>query len=245
MAKKTLDVADQEVSFTPEFLHIPSIVAFDKDLQPLDKLVYAVVFWFERLKDGRCFASNGTIGNVAGASASGVSHSLGRLSGKGYVTCIMDDKNQRKEIRTLVFNQFNPSSNEQGGVAQMSNIDTNTKTKYSPDELTNIKKVYVAWLKLMVLTPEQRSLTDTELRSTALKAASNRCRLTDQRKVKINARVRSLGLEQTMRAVAGLSESDWHRGENDNNWTASLEWLMKSDEKVEEWANKFGGNHHE
>lgn len=240
MAKTTLHIADQEVVFAPDLFIVPAAVMLDKQLQPLDSKVYACVYWMERLKDGRCYASNATIAKVVAGSPSGVANALVRLREAGYIHCQYDDKDQRTGIVTLIQMRKTPYSNEEGGVTQISNKGNKNKEKYTETEMKNIRKVYVTWLKRFVLTTDQRSITDPDLRSSTLKAAANRCRLTDQRKVKINARVRSLGLEPVIRAVYAIGESEWHRGDNDNNWTASLEWLMKSDEKVEEWANKMG-----
>ncbi len=118
---KTPNVGDQPVLFTPEFIQIPSIVAFDRDLQQLDKLLYGVVYWMERLKDGRCWVSNGTLAKITGSSSSGTANALVRLREKGYIVCIYDDgTNKRKEIRTLVYHTVNPYSNEEGGVTQLS-----------------------------------------------------------------------------------------------------------------------------
>lgn len=238
--KKTPDIVDQEVKFTPDFLNIPSIVAFDNDLQPLDKLVYGVVFWLERLKDGKCYASNATIAKVVSSSASGVRHALSRLNAKGYISCVYDNKNQRKEIKTLVFNTVNPVSNETGGVSQTSHIDSNTKKKTITSEtLTEIKKVYVTWLKVMVVDPAIRHHGTTDSRHAALETAMKSYRLTPKRKDAIARRLKDAGLPMTLRAVLAISESEFHRGDNDRGWKADLDWLCGSYEKVEEWSSKY------
>lgn len=243
---KTPDVADQQVAFTPDLFIVPGVVMLDRELQPLDSKVYAIIYWMEHLKDGRCYASNGAIAKVAGSSSSGVASSLVRLRDRNYILCQYDDKNQRTGIVTLVQMRKGGYSNEQGGVAEMSNKDSNTKEKYTSEQLTNIKKVYIAWLKFMVVDPAVRFHGSDDDRSVALQAALTRTKLTELRKTKVNARLNSLGLAQVLKAINTLSESDFHRGDNDRNWTASLEWLCGSDEKIEEWANKYkGGNHGE
>ncbi len=116
------------------------------------------------------------------------------------------------------------------------------KSKYSDKQKSNIKQVYIAWLHYMVLSPEQRLIDEPDSRKALIQAAATRCKLTDTRKTKINARVASMGLETVVTAIAGLSQSDWHRGENDSKWIAKLEWLCEKDEKIEEWANKYEGD---
>lgn len=237
MAKK-LDLGDQTVKFTPDVLHIPAIVAFDPKLQPLDGKLYAVVYWLERLKDGRCWASNATLAKVIGSSSSGVNNSLNRLRKSKYIECTYDKNNHRKEIKTLVYYSVNPSSNEVGGVPQMSNIDKKKKERFTSDQLTNIKKVYVTWLRKMIIPPHSIYLNDPDALRAATKQAAKRCQLTETRMTKINARIQSKGLNQVLKAIYTLSESDWHKGENDSSWKASIEWLCKNDEKIEEWAGR-------
>lgn len=113
------------------------------------------------------------------------------------------------------------------------------ENKYTSEQLTNIKKVYLTWLKVMVVDPAVRFHGTDDDRRAALEAAIKRTKLTDLRRTKINARIQSMGLEAVIQAVMGLSQSDFHRGENDRNWKANLEWLCKSDEKIEEWSNKY------
>lgn len=228
----------QTPAFMPDLLIIPSQVAFDPELQPLDGLVYGVVYWMERLKDGRCYASNSTISKIVGSSSGGVQNALSRLKAQGYVAVTLDDKNHRTDIKTLV--SMRVSSNDDGGGHQMMTRDSNTKTeKFTSETLQQIKKVYLLWLKHMVLEPQDLAgVTDPEERTAILKAASSRCRLTDKRRDKIGSRLADAGADMIGRAIRNLAESDFHRGINDSGWKASLEWAMGSYEKVEEWASK-------
>ena len=244
MPKETLDVAEQTIKFAPEFLQIPSIVGFDDQLQPLDKLVYAVVFWLERLRDGRCYASNATIAKVVGSSSSGVANSLVRLRDKGYIACLYDDKGARKEIKTLVFNTVNPYSNEEGGVTQMSNIGNKKESKISSETLEQVTKIYKLWCIYMIVDPEVRSHGTTDSRSAALAEATKRYRLTPKRRDAVARRLADAGYDQLIRAIKSISQSPFHRDGIDNRgeegtWKATLEWLCGSYEKVEEWANKY------
>lgn len=236
---------DQSPRFLPDFLHVPAAVAFDKELQPLDSKVYGIVYWLERLKDGRCFASNATIAKLTFSSASGVANSLARLKDRGYLIGIYDDRGQRKEIKTLVFNTVNPYSNEEGGVTQMSNIGNNTKkenissdlTKQQKDEIT---KIYKLWLIRMKIDPAIRLSGTPEEKHDAFLEASKSYRLTQKRRDAIARRLNDAGYDMIVRAISNLSLSPFHRdGDNDNGWKADLaDFLLRSYEKVEEWASK-------
>lgn len=211
----------------------------DPDLQPLDPKVYSTIYWLERLRDGKCFASNLTIAKVLNSSSSGVRQSLYRLESKGYIAMNYDENNHRKGITTLV-QMRGGVSNETGGVSEMRHRDSNTKKEeYTSETLTNIQNVYKAWLIYMLIDPDTRFNGDADSRSTALKVATKRYRLTDKRRAAIARRLKDAGYKQVMRAIKSISQSDFHRGINDSNWAADMEWLLKSYEKVEEWANKF------
>ena len=97
--------------FNPDFLITPFIVKSNKKLQPNDGDVYAVVYWFEKLKDGRCTAKNETIAEILGCKPLSVANSLKRLEDCGYIERIFKDrsKRQRLEIKTLVSFQYHQS----------------------------------------------------------------------------------------------------------------------------------------
>ena len=248
MSKETPHVAEQQPTFTPDFLYTPGIVAFDPDLQPLDSKVYSIIHWLERLKDGRCYASNSTIAKIVFSSSSGVANSLSRLRDKGYIACIYDDKGRRKEIRTLVFNTVNPYSNEEGGLTQMSNIKnknrkSNIKSNLTDEQKDEIVKIYKLWCIYMLVDPETRVNGTTDARKLALQEASKRYRLTQKRRVAIAHRLKDAGYEMIVRAIKSIAQDPFYRdGENDREWKAGLEFLCRSYEKVEEWANKYPSN---
>lgn len=87
----------------PDFLIIPYQLFESKELTPLDRNIYGVIYWFEHLKDGKCFASNKTIGGILNAEAESVSNSISRLHKLGFVSVIIDKKtNQRKRLETNI-----------------------------------------------------------------------------------------------------------------------------------------------
>jgi DNA-binding Lrp family transcriptional regulator len=230
---------DQPAKFRPDILLIPGTIAFDAELQPLDAKVYGIVYWLEHLKDGRCYASNSTIAEVAGSSASGVANSLNRLRDRGYIHCSYDDKNQRTGIVTLVRMSKTPYSNEVPPLTQMSNKGSNIKEKNITSEMqSQVKKIYGLYLANFKIDPLTYAEATEEEQRSLLQAASNRYRLTDKRRDKILARIKDCGYAATKQAVVNIGRSDFHRGINDREWSADLEWIMKSYEKVEEWANK-------
>lgn len=90
--------------YTPDFLIKPYQVHSHPDLRPSDSDIYAVVYWFERMKDGKCIASNKTIATVACLQERTVGAALERLEQLGFIKRIYSDKarTKRLEIQTLV-----------------------------------------------------------------------------------------------------------------------------------------------
>lgn len=90
--------------FTPDFLIIPYAIKAHEDLRPSDGDVYGVIYWFERLKDGKCTASNETIAEVACCGVRNVRGALDRLEKEGFVQRVYSDeaRTRRSEIKTLM-----------------------------------------------------------------------------------------------------------------------------------------------
>lgn len=87
----------------PDFLVIPTILIRDRSLQPLDREVYGLVYWFKKLKNEKCTASNETFANILGADKKSVSNSLQRLNKREYVKVVLDPvTNYRLEIIPLI-----------------------------------------------------------------------------------------------------------------------------------------------
>lgn len=90
--------------YQPDFLITPYEVHACKGLRPSDSTIYAVVYWFERMKDGKCKASNETIARVARCGERAVSGGLERLERYGFIIRVYEDtaRTTRSEIKTLV-----------------------------------------------------------------------------------------------------------------------------------------------
>lgn len=89
----------------PDFLIIPFEIHEAPGLRPIDAIIYAVVYWFEHLRDGKCTASNTTISEIVGCAERVVRRALDNLERKGFIERVYIDpetKNNRSEIRTLV-----------------------------------------------------------------------------------------------------------------------------------------------
>jgi len=61
----------------------------------------------------------------------------------------------------------------------------------------------------------------------------NQFKLTDARKKKIKARLKDSGIEQVKKAILNTSLSSFHMGDNDRNWKADLDFVLRSYEQIE------------
>lgn len=84
----------------PDYYHVPQIVAVA--VNPHEAFVFSVVYWFAKLKDGKCFASNARIAEALPYKSSNISiaNALRKLEDKGFVRREFKDK--AKKVRTEV-----------------------------------------------------------------------------------------------------------------------------------------------
>lgn len=89
---------------SPDFLVIPHQLILDARLQPLDRIVYGVVYWYAKMKDGQCYASNATLAQSCGPDTKpgSVQDALTRLEACGYIERVYSSPKVRKEVIPLV-----------------------------------------------------------------------------------------------------------------------------------------------
>lgn len=132
--------------FKPEFIQVFLVPLQDKNLQPLDNLVLGAIYWYERLKDGKCFASNQSIGQIVNATTQSVANSIRRLSQYGYIECTYKDEKKRNRMQiTCLLTRVNVSNDTSGDVStihQVSNRDT-SGDEQNKNSIKNNRKEYI------------------------------------------------------------------------------------------------------
>lgn len=63
-------------------------------------------------------------------------------------------------------------------------------------------------------------------------------KLTAKRKTKIKSRLNDAGLDVILRALKNISVDSWANGDNNRGWKWDLDYLVRSYENVEKWANQ-------
>lgn len=223
---------------------MPNVILFDSDLSSTAKLIMCHLMSLAAA-DGFCRPRNKYLAEKFNLKPRQVTNILQEL---GLYISIGEDQNGRRIISLApeLTEERGGSKKLLGGtqkIAIHSNINSNKKV-YTSETLASIEKVYKVWLIYMVIAPELRLEESKELRSHALEAAKKRCKLTPKRRDAIARRLEDAGEKMLVRAVAGISQSPFHRdGLRDDgvqgSWKADIEFLCRSYEKVEEWANKY------
>lgn len=153
------------MSYKPELLIIPYKLIEDKDLQPADKITYGVIYYFEKMKDGVCKASNKKIADFTQHTTGTVGNSLSKLNKMGYITIYYKDEEHklREKIEcNIVFSQKKASSNNDGFHEIMKGVSSNNDGGASSNN-EQINKSNIM---------SKRDITETDVSATATKEES-------------------------------------------------------------------------
>jgi hypothetical protein len=94
----------------PDFIVIPVQLLEDSTLNAMDRTLYGYIYWLERLKDGKCIASNKTLAELCITTPRTIQNSLIRLKKQGYIEVLLDPRtNYRKGISCKVSYGATPS----------------------------------------------------------------------------------------------------------------------------------------
>jgi hypothetical protein len=64
-------------------------------------------------------------------------------------------------------------------------------------------------------------------------------RVTSDRVKKIKLRLKTYTLDEIKIAIKNIKSSKFHNGENDRGWKATIDFIIRNDEKIDEFLNKF------
>lgn len=149
-------MAETQKEFYPDFLIIPYQIYSHPKLKKLDHTVYAVIYWYAKLKDGKCTASNSAIARIAKSSFSGVTSSLIRLEKYQTIKRVFSQDNKRTEIVPLI---------TYGGYSiQVEGVTPQSKGGYSVErQISNIDKELVLSADNTAVSTETATIPIKEL----------------------------------------------------------------------------------
>jgi len=149
---------EEKFIFKPDFLIIPGPVAFNKNLQPVDKTLYGVIYWLYSLKDGKCTASNAYLAKIVGCSSHSAQNSLTRLEKWKFLKRNYKDPKKKTRNQIIPLVDYRVSSNED---TISSNEDTQVSSKMGTDkEYSNTGKVDTVAAPPGALTDGQKDSPD-------------------------------------------------------------------------------------
>lgn len=242
-------IYEKKPTILPDFLIKPWQLIVDEDITPYGADVFGVIYWYERMKDGYCHASNASIAKILHkGNAKSVSNCIAVLIEKGYVIAEYDPStNERVSMITLIGMYTTPPStngtpplNNGAPLHQPMEHNKNNKKEIKTIQKNreNIDRLYKGWLIEMLIGSGVWLRADEDSRLSLLDGAKAKCRLTPKREQKLAARLDNLGVALCAKAIKKIGQSDFHKGNNDRKWKATLEWLFNTDERVEEFANR-------
>jgi len=122
--------------YKPDFLIIPYPLLEDDEIGAQEQKLYGVVYWFSRLKNEKCTASNLTLAEIVRSSPKSISNSLNRLEERGYILRTYKDnqRRNREEIIPLIAFSRVPAA---GGIRKNDpsgngTVPSTSGTKYPP-----------------------------------------------------------------------------------------------------------------
>ena len=132
-------MSNMDKDFTPDFLILPYKIVADKNCTLTDAVVYATVYWYEKLKEGKCFASNEELARVARFEPQSIRNGLNRLEKAGYIQRTYKDntKFERVLIKCLYSYELGGNSQELGGATPTGHRES--KSRESNSNTTPVK----------------------------------------------------------------------------------------------------------
>ena len=218
-----------EESIRPSYYAIlDADVRYDTRLSSTAKLIYAEITALTH-KEGYAWASNKYFADNFKLSASQVSRIMTQLSKLGYINVYIKDNyvrkiTLRKNDKPLRKNAGGVTQKAQRGVTQKAQDNTtsiNTKTNSIKSSSVELRPFH-SWVCELFGKDETRFL------------------LSKQRRQKLQLRIRELGEDRLKQAFTAVSNSKFHRGDNDRGWRIDTDpyWLVANYERAEQWANK-------
>jgi len=201
---------------------IPADVRYDKNLSLLEKLLYAEIIALTN-KEGYCWASNQYFARLFDKNDKYISSKINHLAKLGYLKINVDRAggNSRKiwipiqkNLNTYSEKAEHPYSEkaEHNNTSINNTNNITTKNTIASDEASIIAQYFN-------------------------KVFSKQYRLTPDRTKRIKLRLKSYTVDEIKKAIDNLKQSKFHNGENDRCWKATIDFIIRNDEKIDEFLN--------
>ena len=100
------------MAYKPDYLITPYQLIVDENLTPTDERIYSIVYYYKRMKQDKCIASNKSVADLAKVSPGTVKNSLTKLEKRGYIKRIYETEKRRKRKEIIPLICFSMVSSE-------------------------------------------------------------------------------------------------------------------------------------
>jgi hypothetical protein len=221
---------------------MPNVVLFDPDVNSTAKLLYCYISSL-CARDGFCRATNKHFAEKFQVTSRQIFTLLNEIS--KYLNIPAHEKGKRiiylAEVNSDKIDaeeNFRTSGRKLPTVTDAINI---INKKYTPAEQKQALDLHMGFIRHFKLDIDDYQLSDSQRQKELLDKAARSYKLTDKRLIKTIARLRDAGFEMCKLAIINAAKDPFNHGENDRHWELDLyDYLFRSYENVEKWANKKG-----
>lgn len=198
---------------------IPANVRYDKDITPNAKLLYGEITALCNEK-GYCWAENKYFAELYSVSKTSISKWIKDLSDKGYINTKLIYKDGSKEIlnRYITIVKY--------PIKEKLNTPL-TKVKYPIKEKLKDNNTFNNTNNITVNKRKIDYQLIADMYNDTCVSFPRITTLSDSRKKAIKARLNIFSVEDFQTVFAKAEASDFLKGENDRNWTATFDWIIK------------------
>lgn len=117
--------------YRPDFFITPGVIAYDDDIPYAGERLYAIIYWFSKLSQGKCVASNDHLARLMGKNTTEryVGMLLQGLEDKGYIKRLYQDDSQRHRTEIVPLVYYNGSVIEETFLSDGRNDARQTEEK--------------------------------------------------------------------------------------------------------------------
>lgn len=202
---------------------MPDWIYEDSRLSFLEAKILAFIYTY---KGDKFYFSNEQLGEQFSTHPKSVSRAIAKLKKYKFIDTKSEIKAGGGEVRFII--------------KRHADFVTRESTKLLPKDQPNGYSSYIKGNKIKENTPYNPPSGDLPL-NTFLEEFntlfSKKYRPTPALGKKLKLRLKTYTLEEILKAVRNLARSDFHHGKNERGWEAKPEFLIRSDEKIDEWLN--------
>ena len=229
-----------------DFVLVPSIKAL-KGIDPVAQVIYMWLAYHSDYETGECFPSYTILSEETGYSKPTLIKGIRILQNNKLIKKIQRRKENSKENTSnlyVLLTILGGKENLPGGKGDLPGGKGDLlppSKKYLPGGKGGLPELesdnYNHSFNNNQITIKSSSKEAEEIIDYFNNKFSRQYRLTPDRNKKIKLRLKSYSLDEIKKAIDNLKQSKFHNGENDRGWIATIDFIIRNDEKIDEFLN--------